>query len=312
MAAGNQMDARDTGKATPSAVTSRGEQNTPFLRSKATSITAGGFAAGVRHKARRVMDGTAGKGNRMILILATVILMTVAMGVYLVSVGVYMGGFLLFGSVLWLDIATYALMGVLALTVVLPLAASVFRLACLMTCSVATRAYGLSEGVSAVSALSQIVYPFTSRAAYRRCWVVGMETLGWTLLWAGLPAAGFGVLASLFDQMANRGVLAGLCDLMTALSLFVCVGIGVLLLFLSGRRAGFGYLVFVHEDMSLREVNRRFKGLGRSFVRPFVLRLSLTGWVALSIVAVLVPFVLHTVPYGLCCGAVYGAELERL
>ncbi len=327
MAGRNQVDARDANdahNAVPPAVTSQSPQNPQSpqpLRSVTAGVTAdvnvdvtvGAFAAGVRHRARRVLDGEGAKGNRLTLILATVVLLTAAMGVYLISVGLYMVGYLALGAKPWLDIAAYALMGVLALTVVLPLAAAVFRLACLMTCRMAAGTFGFPEGLTATSVateLALIVYPFTSRRAYGRCMAVGLETLGWTLLWAGLPAAGFGVLASLFDRMAESGVSAGLCDLMTGLSLLLCVGLGVLFLFLSGWRAGFGYFVFAHEDMTLGEVNRRFKGCRRSFARPFILRLSLTGWVALSIVAVLVPFVLHTVPYGLCCGAVYGGMLN--
>jgi hypothetical protein len=83
------------------------------------------------------------------------------------------------------------------------------------------------------------------------------------------------------------------------------------MLFLSGRRAGFSYLALIHEELPLGEVNRYFKGFDRSFTRPFALRLSMTGWMLLSVAAVLIPFVLHTVPWSLCMGAVYGAELER-
>jgi hypothetical protein len=87
--------------------------------------------------------------------------------------------------------------------------------------------------------------------------------------------------------------------------------LGLLALLLSGRRAGFAYLAFIHAPLSLGEVNRYFKGFRRGILAPLALRLSLLGWVALSVVAVLVPFVLHTIPYALCCSAVYGAGMTR-
>ena len=56
----------------------------------------------------------------MTLILAVVILLTVGVGSYLIAAGLYMVGYLLFGDVLWLDVVTYALVGVIGLLIVLP------------------------------------------------------------------------------------------------------------------------------------------------------------------------------------------------
>lgn len=297
------MDARSVSAAVPAAPAGR-------------SVGSRERAALVRHKARGVLNGFGGKGNRLTLVLAVVLLLTVGVGLYAISVGLYMVGYMVFGDYLWLDAVTYALMGVLGLTLLLPLAASVFRLACLMT----LRAYPDSVQADRPSVLPvtretpelvRIFYPFTSFRAYRRSMAVGLEALGWTALWAGIPAWGFYLLSRLFDSLAERGVPAPLCSLMTAAVLPLCLGFGLLMLFLSGRRAGFGFFVFVHDQLTLGEVNRYFRGFQRSFVRPFVLRLSLAGWFALSVLAVLVPFVLHTVPYGLCCGAMYGAGLVR-
>ena len=89
------------------------------------------------------------------------------------------------------------------------------------------------------------------------------------------------------------------------------VGIGILLFFLSGKRAGFGYYVFLHESWSMGDVKRYYRGLRRPLGRVFALRLSLTGWVALSVVGCLIPFLVHTIPYGLCLFACYAATLER-
>ena len=274
--------------------------------------TARAAAALVRRRARAVLNGLGGRGNRLTLVLASLVLLTVAVGIYSLSAGGYTIAFLLLGDSPWPDMIAYALLGVLGVTVGLPLMASVFRLACLMT----LRAYpgSVSHDLPVTQDVPEpvaIFYPFTSLRAYGRSLAIGLEALGWTVLWAGIPLGGFRLLCLLFDYLALQGVSALLCDLMTLAVFPLCLGFGGLMLFLSGRRAGFGFLAFVHEDLSLGEINRYFHGFKRGFVRPFILRMSMVGWIALSILAVLVPFVLHTIPYGLCCGAVYGAELEQ-
>ncbi len=269
-------------------------------------------AADIRRKARLVLDGRSVPQNRMTLILSLIVVLVTAVGVYMLSIGLYMVGYLIVGDALWLDIATYGLMGLLALLLVLPLASATWRLACLMT--VRSTVSAMPSGLPVTAAtptLSEVFHPFTSLRAYGRTLVVGLETLGWAILSVGLPLAGYRTLAGVFAQMANRGVHTSLCNLLTGVSLLLCLAFGVLMLFLSGLRAGFGYFVFIHDGISVSEVNRYFRGFRRGFVRPFVLRISLAGWVALSVVAILVPFLLHTIPYGLCCGAVYAGELKR-
>ena len=262
-----------------------------------TSVSVQARAAGYRRQARAVLDGA---GVRLKLILAVIFLLVVAIGLYMAATGLYAIGYVLVGEALWLDAAAYGLMGVLGVTVLLPLAASAYRLACLAVAGVAD-----SE-----RSVYRILYPFTSRRAYGRCMAVGGGALGWFALIAVIPAGGFWILASLFDRMANSGVLASLCSLMTFVSFAVCLAFGVLMLLLSGRRAGFGYLVFSREELSLGQVNRLFRGCRRGFALPFALRVSLVGWVALSVAAVLIPFVIHTIPYALCCRAVYGKMLN--
>lgn len=270
----------------------------------------GGFrtqAAMVRRRARRVLEG-----NRMTLILSVIVLLVTAMGVYLGAVALYMAGSLYFGDVLWLELATYALMGVLGLFLVLPLGVGVWRMACLMTLRGQETPSPLHLPVTKERpTLDQVFYPLSSFRDYGRALAVGLEGLGWLSLYAGIPTAGFCVLRRIFATMSIRGVHMTLCNLLTLASLVLCVAVGLVLFFLSGRRAGFGYFVFIHDGLSLKEINRYFRGFRRSFARPFVLRASLVGWVALSVVGVLIPFVVHTIPYALCCSAVYAAGLER-
>jgi hypothetical protein len=174
--------------------------------------------------------------------------------------------------------------------------------------------------------------PFTSLRAYGRALAVGLEWLGWGLAVFGIPALCFRIsslLQSASDAVSDAvsdaagGTVSGAVlpfleglDPAAAGILAVMIPLaglllGLLALLLSGRRAGFAYLAFIHAPLSLGEVNRYFKGFRRGILAPLALRLSLLGWVALSVVAVLVPFVLHTIPYALCCSAVYGAKMTR-
>lgn len=267
-------------------------------------------AAAIRRKAGQAMGY--GRGTRLTLILSVVFLLTLAVGIYALSEGVYMAGYLFVGDAPWLNILAYAVMGLLALTLALPLAASVYRQACLAV--LGSGFASPAENLPVAQARPEPVgffYPFTSGRAYIRCLAVGLETLAWLTLMVGLPVAGFRSLEGLVAYLENGGMAGGLGDLLTLGAGILCLAFGVLMLFLSGWRSGFAYLAFVHEDLPLGEVNRYFKGFRRSFVRPFVLRISMTGWMLLSVAAVLVPLVLHTIPWGLCCGAMYGAELER-
>lgn len=266
----------------------------------------------LRHRALRILDGSGKRGHRLTLILAVTILLTVAVGSYMVASGAYMLSFLLGASILVSDLIACGVLGALGLFVVLPLGASVFRLACLAVLE--SRAYASPIGLEVADdapELIQLLHPFTSRSAYGRCMAVGLGAFGWAMLWGGIPAVSYRLLADQYDRMATRGFSAEFCDLLTFLTLAVCLLFGFLMLCLSGYRAGFGFFAFAHPDLSVKAVNRYFKGFRRDMVCPLALRLGFAGWILLSFVAVLVPFVLHTIPWALCSAALYGATLER-
>jgi len=257
----------------------------------------------IRSAARRILDGDS-RGARMTLILALIVTLVAAVGIYTVSLGLYSLGYLLFGEAAWLDVAANGIMILLGIAVGLPLVASLFRMACLAAVVPAAK--------TAAPALPEILYPFTSVRAYGRCMAVGLETLGWCALWLGIPAVTYSKLAAVFAHMAIRGYHTTLCNLLTVAAFLVCLAIGALMLFLSGRRMGYGYFVFSREDKSLREINRAFRKRPRGLVKPLLLRLSLLGWIAVSILGVLIPFVVHTIPYALCLSAAYGQEMDVL
>ena len=268
-----------------------------------------GQAAELRRQARSVLNGHCeGHANRLTLTLSLVLVLTVGIALYAAVSGLYMVGFLLWGDTLWLELTADALLILLLLVLVLPLLTSAWRLACLMTAPDGTAADGFPVSVPAAT-LSELFYPFTSLRAYGRTMAVAMEGLAWTVGFLGLPILLFRLLSTRVIPLT--GAAGSLNSLLLAASFLACLGLAVGVFLLSGRRAGLGYLVFVHESMTLGDVNRYFKGFDRPMTTVFCQRVSLAGWYALSVVAILLPFVFHTLPYSFCCAAAYSRQLRR-
>lgn len=267
-------------------------------------------ASVTRRQARASLKSRSqGRGHRMILVLSLTIILVVGVALYMAVGCLATAGYILFGEALWLDAAAAVLTVLLLLGLVLPLCGGVFRLACLMTAPEEGSAEDLPVWLPEAS-LSELFYPFTSLRAYGRVMAVVMESLGFTALSVGVPILLFRLaLLTLRPLTQSTPVLYALL----AVSLFLfCFSLGALFFFLSGRRAGFGYYVFVHDWMPLGEVNRYFRGFRRSFTAVFCLRISLAGWYALSAAGLLVPLFLHAAPYGLCSAAAYARSLRRI
>lgn len=270
----------------------------------------------IRRWAREILGGHSdGVNNRLILILATVIIMAVAMTVYLVLGGVYGAAAALWGELPTLDAVLTLALGVSFVCLVLPMLTALWRMACLMTAPDGEPMGNLTVSVPTVS-VADVFYPFSSPRAYGRTMTVAMDGIAWLippLVLVLLAEMGYAALTTSEPLMAwlteeTLTVIAGI--LRFCWVAFSC-GIGLLTFFLSGRRAGFGYYVFVCDDWSMRDVRRFFRGFGRSPSRVLALRLSLVGWMLLSIVGFLLPLVIHAAPYGLLCSACYAASLPR-
>jgi hypothetical protein len=158
--------------------------------------------------------------------------------------------------------------------------------------------------------LTELFYPFTSLRAYGRTMAVAMEGLGFAVLTVGVPILLFRL--ALLPLELLKGSFPFLHGLAVAALVLICLALGLLAFFLSGKRAGFGYFVFVHEGMTLTDVGRYYRGFKRPLLPVFCLRVSLFGWYVLSVMGILLPFVLYTAPYGLCTAAVYSRNLQRL
>lgn len=266
-------------------------------------------AADTRHRARGVLGGYSGRVSHwMTLVLALVFVMTAAVALYMAMGGLATAGYLLFDEAVWVDAVTNVLLVASYLVWILPLLASVWRLACLMTAPDGAVVDGMAVSVPSAT-LTELFYPFTSLRAYGRTMAVAMEGLGFTVLTVGVPILLFRL--ALLPLKLLKGSFPFLYGLAVAALVLICLALGLLAFFLSGKRAGFGYFVFVHEGMTLTDVGRYYRGFKRPLIPAFIQRVSLWGWYALSVVGILVPFLFYTIPYGLCCAAVYSRELTR-
>jgi hypothetical protein len=246
--------------------------------------------------------------HRLLLTLSVITVITAAVALYAAVACLATAGELVFGEdALWVYALTNALLATLGLAFVLPLAVSVGRLASLMAAPDGEVIHGMAVSVPTPS-LAELFYPFASLRAYGRTVAVGMESLAFLLCGIGVP-----ILAGrlVWLSMQTAGMAPWLRALIMTGMVLHGIGWGFGTLLLSGLRTGFGYLVFVHEELSLGDVNRLYRSLRHPLLPPLCLRLRLLGLYTLSVLGICVPFVFHSVPLGLCCGAFYGRVLQE-
>ena len=266
-------------------------------------------AADIRAQARGVLGGhSGGMSHRLLLTLSVITVITAALALYAAVACLATAGELVFGEdALWVYALTNALLATLGLAFVLPLAVSVGRLASLMAAPDGEVIRGMAVSVP-TPCLTELFYPFTSLNAYGRTMAVGMEGLAFLLCGLGVPILA-GRLVWLSIQTA--GMAPWLHALIMVGIVLAGLGWGFGVLLLSGRRLGFGYVVFVYEELSLGDANRCFRTYKRPLLPALCLRLRLAGLYALSFVGICVPFVFHSIPLGLCCRAAYGRALTE-
>lgn len=261
-----------------------------------------------KQAAREVLGGHSGKlSHRLTLTLAVIMLMTVGVAIYMAVSCLGMAGWLVYGDVLWVEVAVNSLLAILCGVLVMPLAVSLGRLSCLMAAPDGEVVGGLSVSVPTPD-LMEFFYPFTSLRAYGRTMAVGMEKLAFLAIGAGIPFVGG---QQLWFYMVSAGIGPWVRGFAMAGVVLLGLGWGFGVLLLSGRRMGFAYFVFVHEELSLSDANRYFCACRRPLLPALYLRGIMLGAYALSVVGCCIPFVFHSIPLGLCCKAVYGRSLTR-
>ncbi len=266
-------------------------------------------AGEIQRSARAVLGGhSGGISHRLLLTLSVITVLTVSIALYTAVACLATAGYLVFGeNALWVDVVSNILLVALGLTLSLPLAVSVGRLASLMAAPDGEVLRGMAVSVP-TPALTELFYPFTSLRAYGRTMAVGMEGLAFLLCGIGVPILA-GRLVWLSIQTA--GMAPWLRTLIMTGMVLLGIGWGFGILLLSGWRMGFGYFVFVHRELSLGDANRYFRAHNRPLIPVLCLRLRLLGLYALSVAGVCVPLVFHSIPLGLCSSAVFGRDLTE-
>ncbi|MBQ9779675.1 MAG: hypothetical protein IJW00_01900 [Clostridia bacterium] len=267
------------------------------------------YAAPLKKRAREVLNGHHAE-NRLTLILGLLIVLGIGFAIpaildCLLLLAEILGALSDGGEVLWPVILCYALSGLALLFITLPLLASLYRLAVLMTPVNAKE----GDGVPRVR-LFELLYPFTSSRAYGRTLWVALRGVGGFLL-TFLP--GVLLIASAFwwIPLVSQGLPTIVYVLLwVTVIAAACVSLWGMAVW-SLRLSGYAYLVFSHPETTLSQVRREFAVCRGSYILPLWLLLSFGGWIALSVVAVFVPFVLHTCPYMLLSHASYGRYLAE-
>ncbi len=260
----------------------------------------------IENQAKRVLNGAG--SPRFTLCLGLILTVTLTVGLCVMVECLGMACYMLNGTAAFVATCVYRLawVGVL-LFVGVPLLTAVYRMAVLIS----QRAHGTQEtgGQTKAVSLTECLYPFTSPGAYGRTLRVGMEAAGWIGLMVLAPIGVYAAWCRLVVYAALSPSVGGLIKLCGGI---LCIGLFFLLLWCSGRRAGYGWLVFTNPHMSLSDMRFCFRGFHRSRGSVMRLRLRMTGWFMLSVLSVGVLCLVHTVPYWMLCGAEYARELACL
>ncbi len=280
-------------------------------------------AADLRRHARRVLDRHHPRGGnlRLTLILGQALIITFAIGLYLclsalrntaalrldLAALVALPGLPHPASMeSLLDVGMSALLILLLITLILPLCASLYRMAILAMAVDIIPACGPADDI-AYPTLVDLFYPFTSPRAYARTLAVVLDHLAWLLLIFGLPALILACLDSAF--LTSLGILPAIAAILGVLRFLPAAALAVLFFILSGSRAGFGAFVFRYADLPLGEVRRFFRVQRRPLLPVLGLRCGFFGWIVLSFVGAFLPALLHVIPYVLLTTAAYADDL---
>ncbi len=270
-------------------------------------------AAQTKRKAKIFLD-LPGRDHRLQLILAQLLVIFLSLAAPMIleclSFLIYtLPYFTDVENLVWLVILRGVLWGANALLIALPLLCGLYRMAVLMVRS-SENCCG-SENSQAPIVAWECLYPFTSWRAYVRTLYVGIRAL-FRLILMLLPPVGILGAAVWGLPLLGRICPPLLCWVLWMMAIAAaCLSCWGMALW-NARGAGFAYLVFAHPEQALFDLSDAFKRAPRDAATPLLMRLSLAGWFLLSLLAVLVPLLLHTIPYILLSEAVYGQALENV
>ena len=266
------------------------------------------LAASLAKRRAKLLLDLPGKEHRLQLILAELLVIFLSLAVPMMldclSFLIYtLPYFTDVKNLTWLVILRGVLWGANALLIALPLLCGLYRMAVLMV-----RA---SEDTGTPIGAWECLYPFTSWRAYTRTLYVGIRAL-FRLILTLLPP-----VVILWGAAWGLPLLGKYCPPILSVVLWMLAIAAACLTLLgmalwNARGAGFAYRVFAHPEQPLFALSDTFRSTPRRASTPLLMRLSLAGWFLLSMLAVLVPLLIHTLPYILLTEAVYGQSLENV
>ncbi len=270
------------------------------------------LAAPLKKRASRVLDHAASR-NRLTLVLGLMCVIGLGFAIPMILDCLLVIAELLTalsdsGKVLWPVILYAAVLSAVTIFFTLPLTAALFRMAVLMT--EAHERDGL-DGQRATVGLGELLYPFTSARAYGRTLYVALRGIGLFLL-AILPSILL-IVASVYLIPMVGDISLPLVEFFLWLIVITAACLALTgLSRLTARGTGLGYFVFVNDEVPLKDLRRDFEQTPhRSASLPLWMLCTYLGWILLSIIAVFIPFVIHTLPHMLLSWASYGRYLSH-
>lgn len=280
------------------------------LRNTGVDFPSAVYAKPLRKRAKTVLDGAL-SGNRLTLVLG--IMVTIGLGFAvpmmldcLLVIADVLSALSDKGEVLW-PVVTYAVVAIVVFALfTLPLLVSLFRMAALMMEAHTNAEWGRPQKRIG---LGELLYPFTSLHAYGRTLLVALRSVAGVVL-VLVPPAALIVAAAWWVPLVSSGLPGVVHVLLWIFNISAaCVALAFLAVW-RARAAGFGYLVFCRPDVSVKELYQTFKSCRRTAALPLWLLLSFVGWSLVSLLAVFIPFLVHTLPYMLLSAASYGRFLS--
>ena len=282
-------------------------------------------AADLRRRARRILDRHDSRGGspRLTMILCQILIVTFAVALYLAALGICMAVSLLLDPVasvaipgssapvsaqMLVDVGAYVLLILPFVMLILPLCASLYRIAVLAVAADGTPVSGSADDVE-YPTLMDLFYPFTSLRAYGRTMIVVLDCLVWLFLILGLPS----LLLAFLDPslLTSLGMLPSVAAIIGVIRFLPAVGLAVLFFLLSGSRAGFGAFLFRYADLPIGEVRRFHRARRRPLLPVLGLRFGFFGWALVSFAGAFLPAILHVIPYAMLTTAAWADELAR-
>ena len=263
--------------------------------------------ARLRRVAGCVLDQNGGK-NRMTLVLGLIAVMTLGLTVPLMLDCLWLVGAILGGTVgVWLNGLGYLLSVASLIFLTLPLTMGLYGMAVEMA---VTRDRLCPQTLMPPSVeLHRIFDAFTSPRQYARYLVAGLQSVGRLSAVVLVPYVLFSLSDGLLMPVLESSLQASASLIALVAQGVITVAVGALIWLAVCSKRGYAYLVLTNPQLSLREINARFRSVRRPLKRSAEMSLRTAVRLFLSAIPVLVPLLLHTLPCLMISSAVYAEDV---